>query len=204
MTYRPIGNAIAERERLLNPVLSRSAMSGLVDLTRRRLKTQCDITREFSTRSNAGGLSASVKVVTTTYCDVERLAQRITKGESQLGDAPTDIFFYCVLPRGVDVRNSDRIYVPGLLTKWQPVTAYAVGAVIVPNSEFGDGHCYACAQAGTSGTVQPPRSQQAGARHTDGNVIWQEVGRAFVLEVIGSDDKKSGQSAVIYQCSEIR
>jgi len=173
-------------------------------MTLRRLKTTCDITRQSATRSNAGGLTSAVKVVATTYCDVERLLQRERIGASQVGRDVTDVFYYCALPRAVDVRNSDRGWVPGLLSKWQASHAYSSGDVIVPNSELGDGHCYTCIASGTSGVTEPARSQRRASRHTDGTATWQEAGRAFVLEVVGEDDKKSSPSAVIYQCAEIR
>jgi hypothetical protein len=57
---------------------------------------------------------------------------------------------------------------------WQPATAYAVGAYVLPASS--NGWYYQCTRAGTSGATPPAFPIPSGVTVTDGGVVWVAVG----------------------------
>src|SRR5262249_5996945 len=72
--------------------------------------------------------------------------------------------------------NLDPISLKPFRSNWAATTAYRVGDVVTPATPaiVGNGHCYRCTVAGTSGANQPAFPTADGATGVDGRVTWTE------------------------------
>ena len=68
-------------------------------------------------------------------------------------------------------------------SSWQPTTAYAVGAYMLPASS--NGWYYQCTHAGTSGTTVPAFTTASGATIAEGSVVWTCVGTVTTAGLAG-------------------
>lgn len=204
--YRP-GTRIrpnAARQEILPTVISPIGQEGLVTLGLRRGKTTADILRYEMVDSPYGGGDQEqlVRSVGTYFVDINPVLQpveTIDAGAVQ-GIAGYEIYF----PRNADVRGSDRIAIPGWLPAWEANQVVAPKKRVLATGDFGNGHFYECVQGGTTGTAQPDWPLGQADRVSDGTAIWQEAGLAFVLEVKGTDDKKTSDSNLVVRAEEVK
>lgn len=187
------------------PVLpSHEAQRSLVTLGDRRGKTTCDILRRAGGDSvYGGGADATVNTIAGTYfIDINPV---LLPTENEASGALQVVSYYEVtFPRQADVRNSDRLAIPGWLPAWEASKTVGLEYRVVPTGEFGNEHFYGVVQAGTTGATEPNWDVAPDGRVTDGTVIWQELGLAFTLEVKGTDDKKTSDSQLRVRCEEIK
>lgn len=136
----------------------------------------------------AGG-DAVTRVVASHLVRVEPVqgSSSLTESNSE-GAATKSVRFYDVhFPEGADVRQDDRIAVPGYFKKRRQETAYARGDVVV--LERPDGRCYRAIQSGTTAETHPAFKPQGAT--TDGTVVWIPWMKAQIFEVKGTNASTS-------------
>lgn len=179
------------------PIPSVPGLRAVQSMVERTWSTLCEIMREIRADDGFGGSSVQWTHSGRYPCNVQR-AQAAAESSGGGGATENETVFEVSMPPYADVRNSDRLAIPGFLNDWVASAVYAEGNKVIPSTmESGSGAYFECVDGGTAGATEPTWPIQPDGTVIDGGVMWKLAGVVTYHEVIGSDPAQSGPAQLV-------
>lgn len=136
-----------------------------------------------------GGTTAVHKIMAAYTIGIMKNTSKFLESEGvDVAESVGDVRLF--FPLNADIQTADRVGVPGWFDTWKPNTNYAVGKLIIPSRNGGNGHCYVVTKVGQSAATEPSLDTtdwpvQRNASIVNGTVTFREAGDAEFFEVVG-------------------